>query len=67
MELEIYDSNQNEIERLHPSDVDCYRGSQRGCDIYLKDGSVIYSTLSFDEVDKILNQITATNKRNDRV
>lgn len=56
MELELYDSNQNEIERLNPSDVDCYRGSQRGCDIYLKDGSVIYSTRSFEYVDNLLNQ-----------
>jgi len=37
------------------SDIECYRGTSYGCAIYLKDGSVVRTEKTFEQIHKIFD------------
>ena len=43
------------IRKIPKEDIDSYRGTERGCVIYLKDKTEIRTQMSFRQVDDIFN------------
>ena len=43
------------IQEIEKNDIDCYRATDNGCIVYLKNGNQISTKLSFSEIDSIFN------------